>query len=213
MEKEQNETVLDIDAGRFEAGGEMYRMQVVAELSDQLEYVTNRTKAIILPRTFARSLQIIGCTIIPVNISRLYLSKESFAAGTLNTLMSHAIHSSLRKIFEYFGRAWNEAALTEGVIRIHAVNAGDIIPGLGAELGLSSLECMEGKPLTVMKDDPELKAELVSDEESFQDFSLFHLATLFKLWFIGLLAAFVLFILEILYQYCKRLVHLHFLLL
>ena len=208
MEKEQNDTVLDADKERLEAGDEMYRMQVFGRLTDLLWEVQNRKKAIIIPRSMAINSKRFGCTLNAVNISRLYLSKESFAAGTLNALMSHGIHPEIRKIFEYFGRAWNEAFLVEGLTRISVLAAGSIIPGASAILDLSALQCMEDKPLTIMKDDPELKAEVVSDEESFQEFSLFHLESLFKLWFFGVFAALVLFILEIFYEYCK--LNLHF---
>ena len=208
MEHEQNETQLDVDKDRLEHGDEMYKIEVFAKLTNLLREVQNRTKAIIIPRSFARNSKMVGCTMDAVNVSRLYLSKESFAAGTLNTLMSHAIHPLLRKIFEYFGRAFHEAALMEGIARVRTLTAGDMIPGISATLDFSALQCIEDKPLTVMKDDPELAAEVVSDEESFQEFSLFHLATLFKLWFFGLFAALVLFILEIFYKYCK--LNLHF---
>ena len=207
MEKDQSEAVLDIDYDRLNAGEETYRMEVYSKLTDVLWQVQTRKKAIIVPRSIARNGKMFGCTMNPVNISRLYLSKESFAAGTLNTLMSHGIHPEIRKIFEYFGRAWNEAALMEGVGRLFALDAGEVIPGATAKLGLSALECIDDKPLTVMQDDPELAEEVVSDEESFYEFSLFHLALLFKLWFLGLFAALVLFILEIFYDYCKLMLH------
>ena len=203
MEKEQNDTVLDVDKDRLESGDEMYRLQVFGKATDLLWEVQNRKKALIMPRSFARNFKMVGCTMNAVNMSRLYLSKESFAAGTLNTLMSHGIHPEIRKIFEYFGRAFHEAALMEGIARIRALTAADMIPGINAKLDFSALQCIEDKPLTVMKDDPELAAEVVSDDESFQEFSLFHLASLFKLWFFGLFAALVLFILEIFYEYCK----------
>ena len=207
MEKEQNETVLDVDKERLVNGDELYRMQVVAKATDLLWEVQNRKKAIILPRSIARNIKMVGCTMNAVNISRLYISKESFAAGTLNTLMSHGIHAEIRKIFEYFGRAFNEANLIVGATRFIVINAADMVPGMNAKLDVSALECIEDKPLTVMKDDPELAGEVVSDDESFQEFSLFHLATLFKLWIFGLFAALVLFILEIFYEYCKLLLH------
>ena len=207
MEKEQNDTVLDVDKDRLKDGDDMYRMQVVGIATDVLWEVQTRKKAIIMPRSFARNSKMVGCTMNPVNISRLYVSKESFAAGTLNTLMSHGIHPEIRKIFEYFGRAFHEAALMEGIARLYALDAENLVPGADAKLGLSALECMEGKPLTVMKDDPELAAEVVTDNESFQEFSLFHLESLFKLWFFGLFAALVLFILEIFYEYCKLSLH------
>ena len=203
MEKEQNETVLDVDKDRLEAGDEMYRMQMLSKATDLLWEVQNRKKALILPRSMARNSKMVGCTLNAVNISRLYISKESFAAGTLNTLMSHGIHPEIRKIFEYFGRAWNEAALMEGLTRITVLSAGSMIPGATATLDFSALQCIENKPLTVMKDDPELAVEVVSDDESFQEFTLSHLASLFKIWFFGLFAALVLFILEIFYEYCK----------
>ena len=203
MEKEQNDTVLDVDKDRLESGDEMYRMQVLGKATDLLWEVQTRKKALIMPRAIARNFKMVGCTMNAVNISRLYISKESFAAGTLNTLMSHAIHPEIRKIFEYYGRAWNEAALMEGMTRISVLDAGSMIPGASATLDYSALQCIEDKPLTVMKDDPELAAEVVTDDESFQQFSLFHLASLFKLWFFGLFAALVLFILEIFYEYYK----------
>ena len=203
IEKEQNDTVFDVDVDRLQTQDEMYKMQMFSKLSDLLWEVQNRKKALIIPRSMARNSKMFGCTVNPVNISRLYVSKESFAAGTLNTLMSHAIHPSLRKIFEYFGRAWNEGNLMEGLTRMTVLDGENLMPGADAKLGLSALECMEDKPLTVMKDDPELAEEVVSDDESFQEFSLYHLETLFKLWFLGLFAALVLFILEIFYEYCK----------
>ena len=212
IEQEQNETIFDVDQDEFEAGDEEYKMQVFGRLTNLLWEVQTRKKALILPRSMARNSKMVGCTLNAVNISRLYISKESFAAGTLNTLMSHGIHPEIRRIFEYFGRAFNEAALMEGMTRIRALTAAGMIPGINAKLDFSALQCMEEKPLTVMKDDPELVAEMVSDEESFQQFSLFHLASLFKLWFMGLYAAFVLFMLEILYEYCKELLNHHFLL-
>ena len=205
MEKEQNETVLDVDKDRLEAGDEVYRMQVFGKLTDLLWEVQTRKKAIIIPRSFARSSKMIGCTGNPVNISRLYISKESFAAGTLNILMSHGIHPEIRKIIEYFGRAWNEAFLMEGLRRTTVLDVGDLAPGTNAKLDFSALQCIENKPLTIMKDDPELAAEVILDDESFQEFSLFHLESLFKLWVICLFAALVLFILEIFYDYCKLL--------
>ena len=60
-----------------------------------------------------------------------------------------------------------------------------------------------------MKDDPELAAEVVSDDESFQQFSLFHLASLFKVWVFGLLAASVVCIFEIVYAYGRQLLYQH----
>ena len=210
MEKEQNDTVLDVDYDKINGGDEMYRMQMFGKVLHVLWEVQNRKKAIIMPRSISRNSKMVGCTMNPVNISRLYISKESFAAGTLNSLMSHGIHPEIRKIFEYFGKAWNEAALMDGMAKIKALDAENIIPGANAKLGLSALQCIEDKPLTVMKNDPELAGEVVSDDESFQEFSLFHLESLFKLWFLGFVAAFVLFILEILYSYCKQLFNLHF---
>ena len=207
IEKEQNETVLHIDQNRLEAGDEKYRMEMFGKATNLLWEVQTRKKAIIIPRAFARCGKMVGCTMNAVNMSRLYLSKESFAAGTLNTLMSHGIHPEIRKIFEYFGRAFHEAALMEGIARIRVLNAADLIPGISASLDFSALQCIEDKPLTVMKDDPELAEEVISDNESFQEFSLFHLASLFKLWFFGLFAALVLFILEIFYEYCKQLLY------
>ena len=207
MEKEQNETVLDVDKDRMEAGDERYKMELFGKITDVLQEIQTRTKALIIPRGFARNTKIIGCTMNPVNISRMYLSKETFAAGTLNPLMSHGIHPEIRKIIEYSGRSFNEAALLEGVLRMGALDIGDMIPGANAKLGLSALECVDGKPLTEMKDDPEYAAEMVWDEESFQKFSLFHLATLFKLWIYGLSGAFLLCMLEILYEYCKLILH------
>ena len=96
----------------------------------------------------------------------------------------------------------------DGAAKVRALDLGDI-PGVNAKLGLSALECVDDKPLTEMKDDPDLAAEVVQDDESFQQFSLFHLTTLFKLWFFGLLAASVLCIFEILYSYCRQLLNLH----
>ena len=92
MEKEQNETVFDVDFDRLNAGDEEYRMQVFAKATDLLWEVQNRKKALIMPRSMATNGKRIACTMNPVNISRLYISKESFAEGTLNTLMSHGIH-------------------------------------------------------------------------------------------------------------------------
>ena len=207
MEKEQNDTVLDIDQKRLEAGDQTYRMEAFTKITDFLWEIQTRKKALIMPRSFAINGKMVGCTMNPVNMSRLYISKESFAAGTLNTLMSHAIHPKIRKIFEYFGRAYHEAALMDGMARLKSLNAGNMIPGASAILDFSALECLDEKPLTVMKDDPELAAEVVTDDESFQEFSLFHLASLFKIWFFGLFAALVLFIFEIYYQYCKLNLH------
>ena len=208
MEKEQNDTVLDVDKDRLESGDEMYRMQVLGKATDLLWEVQTRKKALIMPRTFARNFKMVGCTMNAVNISRLYFSKESFAAGTLNTLMSHGIHPSLRKIFEYYGRTVHETGFMWGSQKLIVLDAADMFPGTNAKLDLSALQCTEDKPLTVMKDDPELAEEVVTDDESFQEFSLFHLESLFKLWFFGLFAALVLFILEIFYEYCK--LNLHF---
>ena len=208
MEKEQNETVLDVDYDRLTAGDEIYRMQMLGKTTDLLWEVQNRKKAIIMPRSILKNSKMVGCTMNPVNISRLYISKESFAAGTLNTLMSHGIHPEIRKIFEYFGRAFHEAALMEGISRIRTLTAAEMIPGINAKLDFSALQCIEEKPLTVMKDDPDLAEEIISDDESFQEFTLSHLASLFKLWFFGLFAALVLFILEVFYEYCKLMLYL-----
>ena len=207
MEKEQNETVLHVDKDRIDAGDEQYKMELFAKITDVLKEIQTRTKALILPRSFASNGKMIGCTMNPVNFSRLYISKESFAAGTINTLMSHGIHPSVRKIYEYFARASNEAALIKGLLRTLALDVGDMIPGANAKLGLAALECVDDKPITEMKDDPEYAGEVVWDEESFQEFSLFHLATLFKLWIYGMSGAFILCMLEILYEYCKLIVH------
>ena len=210
VEKEQNDTVLDVDIDRLESGDEIYRMQVLTKATDLLWEVQTRKKALILPRSFARNFKMFGCTMNAVNVSRLYLSKESFAVGTLNTLMSHRIHPSLRKIFEYYGRTIHEVGFMWGAQKLIVLDAADMIPGANAKLDFSALQCIENKPLTVMKDDPELAAEVISDDESFQEFSLFHLATLFKLWYFGLFVALVLFILEIFYEYCKLSLHFFF---
>ena len=210
IEKEQNETVIGVDLERFNAGEQKYQMEVLTAVTDILREVQNGTKALIMPRSMAQNAKRVGCTMNPVNISRLYISKESFAEGTLNTLMSHGIHPSLRKIFEYYGKTFNEAGLMTGIAKVRALNAGDMIPGVTAKLGLSALECVEDKPLTEMMDDPELASEVISDEESFQQFSLFHLASLFKVWFFGLLAASVLCMSEIVYEYCRNSLNLHF---
>ena len=210
MEKEQNETIFDVDKDRFLAGDQEYRMQTFARATDLLWEVQTRKKAIIMPRTIAENAKRVGCSINPVNVSRLYISKDSFASGTLNSLMSHGIHPSIRQIIEYFGRAFNEGGLVEGMAKITALDGADTISGVNAKLSLSALECVDDKLLTEMKDDPDLAAEVVQDDESFQQFSLFHLASLFKIWFIGLFAAFVLCIFEILYAYCRQLLHQHF---
>ena len=93
-------------------------------------------------------------------------------------MISHGIHPMLRKIAEYFGRASNEAGLIAGMTKIASLGTGGTIPGLNAKLSLSALQCVDDKPLTEMKDDPELASEEVQDDESFQQFSLFHLSLL-----------------------------------
>ena len=207
MEKEQNETVFDIDMEAMRKGDTQDQMKILSMVSDLLRDVEDRTKALILPRSIAVTATVVGCIINPINISRLHVSTESFAQGTLNSLMSHGIDPLLRKMWEYFGKNIYEFDLLKGANFMTAMEVPQMVPGTPAKYGLSAMECIDYKPLSILKNDPEFAAEYIHDEDSFEPFTLFHLTSLFKLLLIGWASALVVCVLEILYFHSKRLIN------
>ena len=119
---------------------------------------------------------VIGCIINPINISRLHMSTETFSQRILNSLISHGID----QMWEYFDKNIYELGLMQGKNLISTTQVPQMIPGTPAKM-----ECMDYKPLSILKNHPELAAEFINDEDSFQSFSLFHLTSLFKLLFVG----------------------------
>ena len=207
MEKEQEETVLDMDMQIVKKGNIQDQMKLFDKGNDLLREIENRTRALIIPRSMALFGMSVGCILNPIKISRLHISTETFAQGTLNSLMSHGIDPLLRKMFEYFGKNICEFGWMQGLKSMMMMEAPQMIPGSTAMYDLSAIECTEYKPLSVLKNDPELAAEYISDEDSFQPFSFFHLTSLFKLLLIGWVSALVVCVLEILYFHSKRLLH------
>ena len=200
MEKEQNETVFDIQANSYDLTQEE-QMVMMQEGNDLLWNLQTSRKALIIPKIMLEVVQRMGCSALPLNFSRLYVSKETFGHGTLNILMSHGIDPRLRKMIDYLGRTLQEVGVRKAMMSALIGNAAVMVPGVDFTYGLSAMECMAGKFPTKCRDseDPALVKEYykASDEvEAFLPYSMFHLNSCFVMLGIGLTASMTCCLLE-----------------
>jgi hypothetical protein len=204
MEKDQKETIIDADFREIMRGNPV----LMEEFSKRLWEIQTYKKGLIMPKKMALMGRNVACMLIPLNITRLHISKDSFAHGTLNILMSHGIQPRLRKVFDYYGRTNHEMALLEGLSITELHNAPLEAPGLRMTYGLEAMECIDGLPLTSSRDseDPALRKEYyhqTEEECSFVAFSFFHLKSCFVMLGYGLGISLVVFLLEIVFQSVK----------
>ena len=115
MEKEQNETVLNIQAN-FNDLTQEEQMVMMTKGNELLWDLQTSKKALIIPKVALELFQRIGCSALPLNLSRLYVSKETFGHGTLNILMSHGVDPRLRKMVDYLGRTGQEVGVRKAMM-------------------------------------------------------------------------------------------------